>query len=97
MNVSVPLTPELMGLIKTEITSGRYTSTSEVICEALRLLERADQREVEELTRQHHAWQKGAQSADTGLLDFTQLEAEARASLPPKDPYLAHKLLTLGV
>jgi antitoxin ParD1/3/4 len=84
MNVSVSLTPELMGLIKTKVASGRYTSTSEVIREALRLLERADQREAEELTRLRHAWQEGAQSADAGPLDFAQLKAEARASLPPK-------------
>lgn len=85
MNVSVSLTPELMGLIKTKVASGRYTSTSEVIREALRLLERADQREVEELARLRQSWQDGAQSGDAGPLDFAQMKADARANLPPKD------------
>ncbi|MGO9452236.1 MAG: type II toxin-antitoxin system ParD family antitoxin [Candidatus Binataceae bacterium] len=39
--------PGQTGLIKTKVDSGRYTSTGEVLREALRLLERADQQEVE--------------------------------------------------
>ena len=41
MNVS--LTPELEELIAQKVQSGRYTSASEVIREALRLLEEQDQ------------------------------------------------------
>ena len=37
MNVS--LTPELESFVHTKVTSGRYTSASEVVREALRLLE----------------------------------------------------------
>ena len=37
MNVS--LTPELETFVHTKVTSGRYTSASEVVREALRLLE----------------------------------------------------------
>ena len=55
MNVSISLTPELVGLIKTKVASGRYTSTSEVVREALRLLERADQRDAEERRRLRQA------------------------------------------
>jgi antitoxin ParD1/3/4 len=40
MNVS--LTPELENFVQTKVTSGRYTSASEVIREALRLLEEHD-------------------------------------------------------
>lgn len=85
MNVSVSLTPELMGLIKAKVASGRYTSTSEVVREALRLLERADQREAEELARLRNAWNFGVESGDAGPLDVAQLKAEARAGLSPKD------------
>lgn len=84
MNVSVSLTPELMGLIKAKVASGRYTSTSEVVREALRLLERADQREAEELARLRHAWQEGVESGDAGPLDFARLKTEARANFSPK-------------
>ncbi len=41
MNVS--LTPELEELVAQKVESGRYTSASEVIREALRLLEEQDQ------------------------------------------------------
>lgn len=45
MNVS--LTPELEKLIQKKVDSGRYTSASEVVREALRLLEKKDQHETE--------------------------------------------------
>lgn len=40
MNVS--LTPELENFVQSKVTSGRYTSASEVVREALRLLEDQD-------------------------------------------------------
>jgi len=40
MNVS--LTPQLESFVQTKVTSGRYTSASEVVREALRLLEDHD-------------------------------------------------------
>lgn len=45
MNVS--LTPELEKFVQDKVGSGRYTSASEVVREALRLLEKKDQREAE--------------------------------------------------
>jgi len=41
MNVS--LTPELESLIQRKVSNGRYTSASEVVREALRLMEERDQ------------------------------------------------------
>jgi antitoxin ParD1/3/4 len=41
MNVS--LTPELEKLVQTKVKTGRYTSASEVIREALRLMEARDE------------------------------------------------------
>ncbi len=86
MNVSVSLTPELVDLIKAKVASGRYTSTSEVVREALRLLERADRHEAEELRRLRGAWEEGVASGDAGPLDFEALKAEARGlrSAPAK-------------
>jgi antitoxin ParD1/3/4 len=40
MNISVP--PELEGLVAEKVASGRYSSASEVVGEALRLLEERD-------------------------------------------------------
>jgi antitoxin ParD1/3/4 len=78
VNISISLTPELVGLIKAKVESGRYTSTSEVVREALRLLERADEREADNRARLRHAWEEGAASGDAGPLDFRALKTEAR-------------------
>ena len=82
MNISISLTPELVSLIKTKVASGRYTSTSEVVREALRLLERADQRDAEAARHLRQAWDAGVASGDAGPLDFDALKTEARSSLP---------------
>ena len=47
MNVS--LTPELENFVQTKVISGRYTSASEVVREALRLLEDQDQSRAAQL------------------------------------------------
>jgi DNA-directed RNA polymerase subunit alpha len=47
MNISISLTPELINLIKAKVRSGRYSSTSEVVREALRTLEHANRRETD--------------------------------------------------
>jgi antitoxin ParD1/3/4 len=81
MNISVSLTPELVGLIKEKVESGRYTSTSEVVREALRLLERADRQEAERLKALRHAWREGIESGDAGELDFAKLRQTAKREL----------------
>ena len=81
MNISISLTPELVGMMKAKVESGRYTSTSEVVREALRLLERADEREADERARLRQAWAEGIESDDAGPLDFAGLKAEARRRL----------------
>ena len=42
MTMNVSLTPQLDRFVRTKVESGRYTSASEVVREALRLLERLD-------------------------------------------------------
>jgi len=81
MNISISLTPELVGMIKARVDSGRYTSTSEVVREALRLLEQADDRRADERARLRQAWAEGIESDDAGLLDFADLRAEGRRRL----------------
>jgi antitoxin ParD1/3/4 len=81
MNISISLTPELLGLIKAKVDSGRYTSTSEVVREALRLLERSDQLESDRAEELRRAWQAGIDSGDGGALDFAELREAARQEL----------------
>jgi len=78
MNISISLTPELVNMIKARVASGRYTSTSEVVREALRLLEAKDGRQADERARLRLSWAEGIESNEAGLLDFTDLRAEAR-------------------
>jgi antitoxin ParD1/3/4 len=81
MNISISLTPELVGLIKAKVDSGRYTSTSEVVREALRLMERSDRLESDRAEGLRTAWQEGVESGDAGPLDFAELRDAARREL----------------
>ena len=72
MNIS--LTPELEALVEEKVKSGLYTSASEVVREALRLLVRFEEvrrRELAELNRQID---EGLSQADRGRI------VDARAS-----------------
>lgn len=80
-NISISLTPELLGLVKAKVQTGRYTSTSEVVREALRLLERTDRLEAERSEELRRSWQQGVNSGDAGELDFAALREEARRKL----------------
>jgi antitoxin ParD1/3/4 len=81
MNISISLTPELIGLIRAKVESGRYTSTSEVVREALRLLERADRLAADRAEALRQSWREGAESDDAGPLDWSELRAAAREEL----------------
>jgi antitoxin ParD1/3/4 len=81
MNISISLTPELVGLIRAKVDSGRYTSTSEVVREALRLLERTDRLAADRAEGLRQAWKEGIDSGDAGPIDWTELRAAAREEL----------------
>jgi antitoxin ParD1/3/4 len=85
MNISISLTPELLGFIKGKVASGRYTSTSEVVREALRLLERTDRQEAETIESLRRAWTEGVESGDAGELDFAELRSSARREFAARE------------
>lgn len=64
MNVS--LTPELEALIQERVRSGRYTSASEVVREALRLLEDRDELRRVRLAELRSQVAAGLDSLDRG-------------------------------
>jgi len=79
MNIS--LTPHLEKLVQAKVESGLYNSASEVMREALRLMEERDQvRELrlEELQREI---QKGIDSGESTPLDFEAIKARGRKRL----------------
>jgi len=75
MNVS--LTPELEQYIRTKVDSGRYLSASEVVREALRLLEQKE-KQLEDLRVEI---QKGLDSGRSEPLNMEAIKAKARNRL----------------
>ena len=84
MNVS--LTPQLEELVKSKVESGRYGSASEVMREALRLLEERDH--VQNL--RHEALkaeiQRGLASGEATPLDMAAIKARGRKRLLEERP-----------
>jgi len=79
--VNVSLSPELRRLVRDKVSSGRYTSASEVVREGLRLLEERD--EIRTLRREalRRAVRLGLDELDRGRsapLDVDAIRAEAR-------------------
>jgi antitoxin ParD1/3/4 len=81
MNMNVSLTEELANFVKAKVSAGRYSSSSEVVREALRLMEKVEQQEAEKLRFLRKAWKQGIDSGDTGEVNFSALKKEARARL----------------
>ena len=81
MNMTVSLTDELASFVETKVSAGGYRSSSEVIREALRRMERAEAHEAEDVRFLRKAWQAGIDSGDAGDMDFKTLKLDARARL----------------
>lgn len=84
MNINVSLPEELLRFIKAKVETGRYTSSSEVVREALRLLEKHDEQEAEKLRWLQQAWKEGVESGDVGEVDLAAIKAEGRRRLSAK-------------
>ena len=76
MNVS--LTPELEKFVQEKVESGRYTSASEVVREALRLMEKRDQRLQE---------REAALKAFQAELDRRMAEADRGETIPAEEVF----------
>ena len=76
MNVS--LTPELEKLIDRKVKTGRYQTASEVVREALRVLEERDQLTALRLQELRKEIQKGLKSGEATPLDMDEIKRETR-------------------
>ena len=79
MNVS--LTPQLEELVRNKVETGLYNSASEVVREALRLLEERDRLKELRLDELRKEIQKGLDSGPATPLDFEELKGRARKRL----------------
>ena len=85
MNMNVSLTDELAQFVKAKVETGRYASSSEVVREALRLLERQDVEEAEKLRWLQQAWNAGTETGDFAPLDRGGIRNAGRKRLASKD------------
>ena len=79
MNIS--LTSQLEELVKKKVDSGRYGSASEVIREALRLLEERDRLHAIRLEGLRKEIKKGLDSGEPTPLDIEAIKARGRKRL----------------
>jgi antitoxin ParD1/3/4 len=63
MNIKVSLTDELAKFVDAQVANGRYASSSEVVQEALRLMEHFDPAEIEKRRWLQNAWREGSTAA----------------------------------
>ena len=79
MNIS--LTPQLEELVKKKVDSGLYVSASEVMREALRLLEERDRLNAMRLEELRSEIKKGLDSGEATPLDIGVIKARGRKRL----------------
>ncbi len=79
MNVS--LTPELEKFVSAKVESGRYNSASEVVREALRLMEAEDLLRAARLEQLRHDIQDGLRSGPARPWSVSEMKLEGRKRL----------------
>ena len=78
MPMNISLTPHLEEMIREKIASGSYTSASEVVREALRLLEQEDQLRSLKLQSLRQDVREGLESRPSKLFDPQEIKRAAR-------------------
>ena len=79
MQMNVNLTPQLESLVKQKVASGLYSSASEVVREALRLMEEQDRIRAIKLEQLRQDIRDGLNSGDSELWDIEEIKREGRA------------------
>lgn len=80
----VSLTPELESLVKKQVESGRYHSSSEVVREALRLWEEQENLRDLRMEQLRKDIQAGFDSGPTRRLDFGDIKKRGRERIKSK-------------
>jgi antitoxin ParD1/3/4 len=78
MPMNISLTPHLESMIRQKIASGSYNSASEVVREALRLLEQEDQVRALKLHKLKLDIQEGLESGPSTSFDPKQIKRAVR-------------------
>lgn len=78
MPMNISLTPHLEAMIREKVESGSYNSASEVVREALRLLEEGDQLRALKMQRLRRDIQEGLESGPSARFDPQEIKHTAR-------------------
>ena len=81
MNMNLTLPTDLADFVEAKVQNGDFTSSSAVVHQALRLMERVEQQNADRLVDLRDAWQDGLGSGEAVALDLEAFKAEARARL----------------
>lgn len=86
MGMNVNLTPQLEELVRSKVISGMYSSASEVVREALRLMDEQDRLRRVKLDGLRRELRKGLDSGASEQWDATAVKMKARARRAAKSP-----------
>ena len=78
MPMNISLTPHLEEMIRQKIASGSYNSASEVVREALRLLEQEDQLRALKMQKLRLDIREGLDSGPSTVFDLQEIKHAAR-------------------
>ena len=78
MTMNVNLSPQLEDMVRQKIASGLYTSASEVVREALRMMEAQDQLSAAKLEQLRQDIREGLESGEPTLWDADEIKQEGR-------------------
>lgn len=84
MGMNVNLTPQLEELVRSKVASGLYTSASEVVREALRLMDEQDRLRVAKLEQLRGEVRRGLDSGPSETWDAEAVKSKARAGRASK-------------
>jgi antitoxin ParD1/3/4 len=79
MGMNVNLTPQLEELVRTKVSSGLYSSASEVVREALRLMDEQDRLRQAKLDQLKAEIRRGVASGPAQAWDGAAVKRQARA------------------
>ena len=79
MGMNVNLTPQLEDLVRSKVSSGLYTSASEVVREALRLMQEQDRLREAKLEELRRDVRRGLESGPSEDWNPAEAKASARA------------------
>ena len=90
--VNISITPELDAFLQSRVDSGRYQTTSEVVREALRLLERQERERDEAFQQLKAKLERGVAQAEQGeLIDGDEVFSELRQMIEERRKLKAPK------